>query len=445
MSKILSVRGLNVSFGNNKVLVDINFDIEETGITHLMGPCGAGKSVLLQSLAGLSQRSSLYHATGQIYYKGEPISENDRPAILEQRPSRLLDTVFENIVSDLTERPQLTNSQQRALVLRLLESYHMQRLEQLLDQPLTRISLLERRMALILSQTANSPDLLLLDEPTSSIDDDQVNELLEAIGAIAQQRAVIMVQHNQRQALRMGGNAILLAGGMIQEADTTRNLLTSPRSMAGKEFRGTGTCAVPNPNSDPADLDEEYVDRYKPVATVETEEPQLIPFGPRGFHWIQRNQLAATPRPGLTADLVHDLKALRKVQIDHLVTLEESKTVPEDIAATEGISITHMPIDDMQPPTDKEQTLELMQEIQHRIEQGERVAVHCRGGLGRTGTILASYLVFSGMKPEQAINKVRCADQRMIQSSGQETFVKDFYGWLAARQAPTAESIGKTT
>jgi atypical dual specificity phosphatase len=430
MNTILSVRNFNASFAKTKVLVDLNFDLGDTGVTHLMGPCGTGKSVLLQSLAGISQRTTMFRSSGTIHYLGEPLGTISYPAYLEQKPAKLLNSVYENMVEELPERSRLTQQQQRKILERVILSYGMPSLIENLDEPLNELTLSQRRMALILSKLATSPPLLLLDEPTSAIPDKDTGELLDAISRIAQHRAVILIQHNQRQALELGGQTLLLAGGRIQEMNSTEELLTRPKSQAGKEFKGSGTCAVPSPNAKPEELNEEYLGRYQPVVPEPTPEPRLIPLGPKGFHWINRNQLAGTPRPGLMEDLMFDLEALRKVKIDHLVSLEETPTVPEAEASAVGISIRHLPINDMQPPESMDNTLELLRDMQQRIDNGQRIAVHCKGGLGRTGTILAAYLILTGMDVQQSISKVRCADQRMIQSVEQEAFLNDFKNWL---------------
>ena len=438
MASILSARNYNVSFGKRRVLVDVNFDIEEIGITHLMGPFGAGKSVLIQSLAGLSQKSSSFRSSGSVIYLGDPIDQRERPLLLEQKPSILLNTVFDNIVLNLPERSDLSHKQKVSLVSRLLNTYEMTNLEEHLDTSLSNLSLVERRMALILGLVATAPALLMLDEPTANLDNTDAKLVLDAIQAIAQYRAVILVQHNQQQAKQYAGNAMLMAGGTIQESGLTTNLLGNPQSQAGKEFKGTGTCAIPDPNTDPEALDPEYVERYKSAPCKIVTEPHIIPYGPQGFHWIQRGKLAATPRPGLFGELEFDLKALAKVQIDSLISLEEEPSVPEQPAQELGISIRHMAIPDMQAPPSMQNTLELLQEMEAQINAGRRLAVHCRAGLGRTGTILAAYLVFTGMKPIEALRKVRCADPRMVQSEEQEQFIEEFSDWLLTSEKYTS-------
>lgn len=429
MQSILSLRGYGVRFGKRKVLSDLNLDVGEKGVTHLLGPCGSGKSTLLRSLAGLNDKSSLFQSCGEVFYMGDPLGRRDHPVLLEQKPANLLVNVFDSIISNLPERSTLDQQQQRALVLRLLDTYGLNQLLDVLRKPLTQLPLVDRRLVLILGVVAAAPALIFLDEPTADLSDDEARSVLDLIEIVARNRAVMLVQHNQRLALQLGGRAVLMASGVLQEEGTTKDLLTVPRSVAGQEFMGSGTCAAPSLDTDPETLDEAFRDRYKPVVTKAAAVPEIIPFGPRGFRWISRDRLAATPRPGLLGEVDFDLKALAKVKIDWLVSLEEEKTVPEHSAQEMGIKIRHLPIQDMKTP-DLESAGKLVAEMHQWLTEGKRLAVHCKAGLGRTGMIIAVYFVFIGLNPLEAIRKVRNSDPRMVQSEEQEHFIQEFYGWL---------------
>ncbi|MCK5359912.1 MAG: ATP-binding cassette domain-containing protein [Gammaproteobacteria bacterium] len=429
MDSILSLRDYGVCFGKRRILSNINFDIDETGITHILGPCGSGKSTLFRSLAGMNNKSSLFRTHGEAFYMGEALGLCDQPVMLEQKPAHLLVNIFESLVANLPERATLDQQQQKALVVRLLDFYELHYFNELLDQPMTQLSLADRRLILILSIVATAPAMIMLDEPTAGLEEEDADKILRLIDIIGEKRAVMLVQHNQQQAKKLGGRAFLLAGGIMQEDGSTEQLLTAPCSVAGQEFMGSGTCATPALDAKPEELDEGFLDRYNSVIPEVSATPIKIPFGPRGFRWITRNSLAATPRPGLLSDLELDLKSLAKVKIDWLVCLEMEKTVPEQDARERGIRIRHLPIEDMQVPS-VEEARKLAEEINGWLKAGKRIAVHCKAGLGRTGTIIAVYFVYTGLTPEQAIQKVRNVEPRMIQSNEQEVFITNFFGYL---------------
>ncbi len=430
MPSILSLRRYSIGFGDRIILSSLDLDIEETGLTHVLGACGTGKSTLLRSLAGLNNKSHNFWCEGRAIYLGERLGARERPVLLEQKPAALVNNVADSIIRRLPDRSNLSRHHQMSLVLRLFEMYDCTRLHQFLSTPLSQLSLVDRRIVLILGLVTTAPALLLLDEPTADLPLDDARRILRLTHDIAKHRAVILVQHNQTLAKEYNGPAILLAGGRIHEEASTQDLLKKPKSVAGKEFMATGTCAAPNPDTDPSSLDQAYIERYQPTIGKKSKLPKKTPFGPRGFHWVVSKKLAATPRPGLLSGLKPDLQALAKVGVDYLVCLEEQETVSRGLAAEQGMDICHFPIQDMQKPGLKE-THKLITHMESMIRLGKCVAVHCKAGLGRTGTIIASYLIENGMTPIEAKRKVRCLDPRMIQSEEQEVFIEEFYEWLS--------------
>lgn len=425
MKTILSLRNFGVKFGSRQILSDVNIDIEDRGIVVLMGPCGTGKSTLLRSLAGINDASPYFAASGQGYYLGEYLGAHDRPILVEQKPSLLVSSVLENIVHTLIDRETLVRSSQRALVLRLLDEFGITELVDSLDTPVTELAMVSRRIVAVIGAVINSPTLVMIDEPTADLNDKDAKKILDVIRRIAARHSVLIVLHNQNQARYVGGKVMLLAGGCIQESKTTDKFFESAESEAGKEFIRTGTCSVPSPDTPPEHLDPEFANRYVPL-NPSKEEPRLIPFGPPGFRWLLRGKLAATPRPGLSRDLEDDLMALKKVNVDHLISLEEKDHYSPEAIERHGIRLFRMPVKDMHAPG-VEETMNMVMQMAETIGNKGTIAVHCRAGLGRTGTLLACFLVASGTEVEEAISQVRCQDPRMIQSRVQEEFISEFY------------------
>jgi atypical dual specificity phosphatase len=128
--------------------------------------------------------------------------------------------------------------------------------------------------------------------------------------------------------------------------------------------------------------------------------------------------------PGVYFDMEYDLKALQRVGVTTLVTLTESDL---DRARLRPFGINNIwePIADMAAPS-IEQGISLCQQFEQLFDRREVVAVHCRAGLGRTGTILAAYLIWEGQSALDALEAVRSIEPRWVQSKIQIEFLEAF-------------------
>ena len=203
----------------------------------------------------------------------------------------------------------------------------------------------------------------------------------------------------------------------------------------------TGSCSTPNPNSNVEDLDPEYIEKHARRSSIHNTNLQTGTvsksnasattnavsewLGPRGFHWVYQGKLGGTPKPGLLRDVRLDLKALRRVGVTTLLTFME-QPLSENLPLSDfGIKAFHFPVQDMHAPSFEEGTNICIQ-ISELLENGEVVAAHCKAGLGRTGTMLAAYLIHQGQNAEQAIKRCRLSEPRWIQSEEQVEFLANF-------------------
>ncbi|MHB8252619.1 MAG: phosphatase domain-containing putative toxin [Acidiferrobacter sp.] len=424
---LLNLSHFGVAFGERTVLSDVTMTILETGIVTLLGPAGTGKSTLLRTLAGFNEGNPSLRTWGAAHYAGEPLGTGARPALVSQSARLMISSLRENIVSGLPERSSLTAIQQREFVERLLVEGGLEFLLGHLDESVVQLPLAVQRHVAILRQSASGPRLLCIDEPTTGLRDKECEPLLAYIQRESVRRAVLIVLHNQAQARRLGGDIVLLAGGVVQETQVSVKFFDAPQSAAGREFVRVGTCCVPSPDTKPEDLDAEAT---TPSMTPASERNIINEsFGPRGFLWLKRGVLAGTPRPGIVFELRYDLDALKRVGVTALVSLTETP-IEEDVIGEYGIKCLRSPIPDMGAP-DMGQAIILCQAIERMIAENEVIAVHCRAGMGRTGTVLASYLIWEGASALAALEAVRRIEPRWVQSDVQTHFLEGFARYIA--------------
>ena len=149
-----------------------------------------------------------------------------------------------------------------------------------------------------------------------------------------------------------------------------------------------------------------------------------------GFSWVLPGMLAGMGRPGLW-DLEEDLALLKEQGVRALVSLTE---VPPDVQSVEaaGLDFLHLPTVDMTSPT-QEDIARFVRFTEDAVARGRPVAVHCLAGRGRTGTMLACFLVSKGRAAQCAIRMVRDLRPGSVETADQEEAVHTYARELEGR------------
>ncbi len=448
----LTLQGFGVAFGRRVILACINLSVPKRGSTNLVGPAGTGKSTLIRTLAGLNDAQPAMRTWGVVEVDGAVVPSKYRrkadrrgaPAGVENRrriglvlqDARFLTaTVRENLASGLNNRSSLTRAEQEERLEATLASNQLSELIDHLDEDA--ISLppgLQRRLAIIRA-ALSCPAVLCADECSAGLSSEEAIEVVSLLALQARERAVVFVTHNQAHARALGGRTVLLAGGRIQEETDTEDFFLSPVGAAAQSFVRTGNCSVPGPNAKKEDL----ADWVEPPPTLPASARAVAAsryVGPNGFFWLRPGQLGGLPRPGIVATLDDDLAGLKRLGVTVLITLEEEQTVAPRACSDVAIHCRFFPIVDMMAPSSLDAAT-LCKEIDAFLEGGEVVALHCRAGLGRTGTMLACHLIWRGVVALEAFETVRRINPLFIQSDEQIDFLSRFAASLKQNRDPT--------
>lgn len=201
---IVRLRGVGHSLAGQRIFGPLDLDIQSRGVIAVHGTNGAGKSTLLSIIHKLVPPSM-----GNV----DHVVESMRVALVFQKPMMLMTTVAANIAFPLKCKG-MGKVERAAVVSRLMQSHGI---DHLAKQPATKLSGGEQQRVAICRAVANDPELLLMDEPTSNLDDGGrrfVSDLIEEAG---KRRSVVVVSHDFALLERVAQRRFELRDGKLLE------------------------------------------------------------------------------------------------------------------------------------------------------------------------------------------------------------------------------------
>ena len=232
----LKIKNLHKSFGKNKVLNGIDFELKEGERVVVLGPSGSGKSTFLRCINWMEEPTS-----GEIYLDGELVTEKNI-----RRIRRNIGMVFQhfNLINNLTVMDNLILAPMKLRLMKRAEA------EKRAKQLLKHIGLLDKadsfpaslsggqkqRVAIVRAMML-SPEVLLFDEPTSALDPESIGDVLSLIRELANHGMTIMiVTHEMSFAKEIATRIVFIDKGKIIEEGTPKEFFSHPKTPRVKEF-----------------------------------------------------------------------------------------------------------------------------------------------------------------------------------------------------------------
>lgn len=226
----VALHDLRFDAGGKTLIDGLAFDLQPGGRSIVMGPNGAGKSLLLRLLAGL-----LPPTAGRITFGGQPAGEGvlRRVALVFQRPVVLRRSVEANLRHAL----KIYGVPRRQRGARIAELLKLGQLEELAERPARVLSGGEQQRLSMVRALAAEPELLLLDEPTASLDPQATAAIEALIGqASAGGVKIVLVTHDRGQAQRLADEVLFIHRGRLAELSQADAFFTRPTSAAAQAY-----------------------------------------------------------------------------------------------------------------------------------------------------------------------------------------------------------------
>ncbi|MBQ8851185.1 MAG: ABC transporter ATP-binding protein [Oscillibacter sp.] len=225
---MIEVRGLSVSYGDRKVLQNVSFSLRKGEFLSVLGPNGAGKSTLFRCLLGSLGYSGSITVEGKDLRALPPRRRAEKLAYIPQshRPTfgySVLDTALMGTTRHLS--PFLSPGKEQVAAareaLRRVGAGHLE------EREFSRLSGGEQQLVLIARAIAQGSDILVMDEPTSSLDYGNQLRILELVRSLSREGYTLLLStHDPQQALRFADRVLALEGGTVAAEGETHAALT---------------------------------------------------------------------------------------------------------------------------------------------------------------------------------------------------------------------------
>jgi phosphate transport system ATP-binding protein len=248
---IIQVRDLSVRYRSRYAVRDINIDFRRNHITAIIGPSGCGKSTLLRSLNRMNDLIPGAVVEGKVLYHGidiyskevDPVALRSRIGMVFQRPNPFPMSIFDNVAFGLRVNGiKLTKDELHRRVREALEKAALwEEVKDRLDAHAYSLSGGQQQRLCIARALAVEPEVLLLDEPTVSLDPISTAKIEELLISIKKDYTIIIVTHNMQQAARVSDyTAVMMpdenmVGGLI-EFGPTKEVFTRPRDRRTEAY-----------------------------------------------------------------------------------------------------------------------------------------------------------------------------------------------------------------
>jgi phosphate transport system ATP-binding protein len=238
---------LSALFGENAAIRDVSIHLRDREITAVIGPSGCGKSTFLRCLNRLHETVPLARASGRVLLDGRniyaegvnPIRVRKHIGMVFQKPTPFPTlSIRENVAAGLkVVDPRPSRAETRETVERALKRAALwDEVKDRLDAAATGLSGGQQQRLCIARALATDPEVLLLDEPTASLDPISSQKVEELLYELRREMTIVIVTHNMQQAARVSDvTAFFLAGELI-EVNRTRELFTSPSDERSEAY-----------------------------------------------------------------------------------------------------------------------------------------------------------------------------------------------------------------
>lgn len=244
MEDIIKAKDLNLWYGENHTLKNINVNIPKNKITALIGPSGCGKSTFLKTLNRMNDLVDGCRIEGDVYLNDINIygdidvtALRKRVGMVFQKPNPFPMSIYDNIaygprIHGIKSRSKLDEIVERSL----RQAAIWEECRDRLKKSALGMSGGQQQRLCIARALAVEPEILLMDEPTSALDPISTSKIEDLAEDLCKNYTIVTVTHNMQQAARISDKTAFFLMGEIVEFDCTEKMFSTPRDKRTEDY-----------------------------------------------------------------------------------------------------------------------------------------------------------------------------------------------------------------
>ena len=242
---ILDIKMLNLWYGENHALKDVDMEIKRNAITAFIGPSGCGKSTFLKTLNRMNDLVPGVRIEGQVLLDGIDIYDpkvdtsmlRKKIGMVFQQPNPFPMSIYDNVAYG----PRIHGIKNKAKLDRIVEeslrgAAIFDEVKDRLKKSALGLSGGQQQRLCIARALAVSPEVLLMDEPTSALDPISTLKVEELMEELKKKYTVVVVTHNMQQAARVSDDTAFFLVGEVIEKDSTDNIFSQPKDKRTEDY-----------------------------------------------------------------------------------------------------------------------------------------------------------------------------------------------------------------
>jgi phosphate transport system ATP-binding protein len=246
MSSKIETKNLSAWFGENQILRDVNLKVEENAVTAIIGPSGCGKSTFLRCLNRMHELVPGARVSGKVILDGtdiygdgvDPVLIRRKIGMVFQKPNPFPTmSIFDNVSAGLRLNGVKDKKRVREIVEASLKKAALwEEVKEKLDAPGVALSGGQQQRLCIARALAVEPEVILMDEPASSLDPVATTKIEDLILDLKKEYTIVIVTHNMQEAARISDYTAFIYLGKIIEFGPTSELFENPKEKQTQDY-----------------------------------------------------------------------------------------------------------------------------------------------------------------------------------------------------------------